>query len=508
MATWLDRLFKPKTGPTLSRLRSTVCVGGTFYKVSDLRGNSDIEDIRTQINVMRALARDSQVSTALSYYATDATTPSTSGDVIWATAIDPKYNNVAEIINDCFKRWKVNDYARDHILELATIGQVYIPTTEIYRKPGANQSRDLVSLDDNTLVNDTYDIIPSYMIPPECIIHLWYQGQPQGYIYQADPENTSHMAADAVVSYPESSVIHFSLGGLLGKYHITGTNSRDEVVDYDIQFADPILGQAVQPTQTLSLLEDAMLLSSLTRTVRFINVDCGTTAEEDEIRQNLQVIKDMIEQQLALNTATGNAESFVNPQSPNNLIYLAKVNGADAVSITDLNMGEPSESENKLLNYYQDKKLSVLGVPKEAMNFSSAEGLGGAGAVMSQRSALYANHLARIETAYKNGWRDALNKYFASRNMSGFIDKFTLNMNPIITNMDQVLFEKRDSSISQAQTIIDLMKNLGITNASDYKNAITEILSQSLPQTGAAVSKWNVDMTAAGDEGGGPGGGF
>lgn len=502
MATWLDRLFGPRKTNIISRLRSTVCVGGTFYKVSDLRGASDIEDIKTQIQVMRALARDSQVSTALNYYATDATTANSAGDVIWATAIDDDHKEVAKIINQCFKRWRVNDYARDHILELATIGQIYIPTTEMYRGAGAHQNRDLVALDKNSLQNLDYDIIPSYMIPQEDIIHLWYQGQPQGYVYQPSSDDTS-FSGDQIISYPESSIIHFSLGGLLGKYHISGVNSQGEQVDYDIQFADPILSQAVQPTQTLSLLEDAMLLSSLTRTVRFVNVDCGTTAEEDEIRQNLQVIKDMIEQQLALNTSAGSAESFVNPQSPNNLIYLAKVNGADAVSITDLNMGEPTESENKLLNYYQDKKLSVLGVPKEAMNYSSAEGLGGAGAVMSQRSALYANHLLRIETAYKNGWRDAINKYFMSRNMSGMVDKFVLNMTPIITNMDQVLFEKRDSAIGQATQLADLMKSLGITDTDDFKKAIQEILSQAFPQTGSSVMDWDINLEAGSEAGGG-----
>ena len=502
MASWFDRLFGPRNIKTISRLRSTVCVGGTFYKISDLRGDSDIEDIRTQLNVMRALARDSQVSTALNYYATDATTANSSGDVIWATAIDNEHKNVADIINQCFKRWKVNEYARDHVLELATVGQIYIPTTEMYRSPGVHQHRDLVALDKNSLTNLDYDIVPSYMIPPEDIVHLWYHGEPQGYIYQPGSDSTS-FSGDQIISYPESSIIHFSLGGLLGKYHISGVNSQGETIDYDIQFAEPILSQAVQPTQTLSLLEDAMLLSSLTRTVRFINVDCGQTAEEDEIRHNLQVIKDMIEQQLALNTATGNAESFVNPQSPNNLIYLAKVNGQDAISITDLNMGEPSESENKLLDYYQDKKLSVLGVPKEAMNYSSAEGLGGAGAVMSQRSALYANHLSRIENAYKNGWRDALNKYFMSRNMSGFVDKFVLNMNPIITNLDQVLFEKRDSSISQADAIVNMMKSLGINNADVYKKAVQEILSQAFPQTSSSVMDWKVDLNANEGEGGG-----
>lgn len=501
--SWLKRLFTPRHQP-ISRLRSTVAVGGSIYRISDLRTNSDIEDIRTQILVMRALARDSQVSTALSYYATDATTPNTAGDIIWATALEPKYQQVADVVNDCFKRWNINNYASDHIIELITVGQFYMPTTEMYRGAGVNQRRELMSLDDNTLINTDYDIIPSYMIPPEDVIHVWYRGQPQGYIYQ--PSDTGTMSGTEAISYPESSIIHFSLGGLLGKYHITAQDSKGETLDYDIQFADPLMSQAVQPTQTLNLLEDALLLSSMSRAVKFVNVECGDLGEEDEIGLQLQKIKDKIEQQLALNTASGDVQSFVNPQSPNNLIYLARVNGQDAISITDMNMAETSESDNKLLDYYQNKKLSVLGIPKEAMNFSSAEGLGAAGNVMSQRSALYANRLMRVENAYKNGWKDALNKYFLSRNMGGFVDKFILNMNPIITNMDQVLFEKRDATISQAQNLVNLMKELGVADNANYQKAVTEILTQAFPQTGSSVNNWDVDVQT-GEEAAG-GGGF
>ena len=504
---WYDRLFKPKQQRT-SRLRSTIAVGGSIYKISDLRTNSDIEDIRTQILVMRALARDSQVSTALSYYATDATTPNTAGDIIWATAPEPKYQKVADIINDCFKRWNINNYVGDHIIELITIGQFYMPTTEMYREPGVNQHRSLTSLDDNTLVNTDYDIIPSYMIPPEDVIHIWYRGNPQGYVYQPTDANGSTMSDNMAISYPESSIIHFSLGGLLGKYHISALDSANNTVDYDIQFADPLLSQAVQPTQTLSLLEDALLLSSMSRAVKFINVECGDLGDEDEIGVCLQKIKSNIEQQLALNTASGDIQSFVNPQSPNNLIYLARVNGQDAISVTDMNMAETTDSDNKLLDYYQNKKLSVLGVPKEAMNFSSAEGLGGAGNVMSQRSALYANRLMRVENAYKNGWRDAFNKYFMSRNMNGFVDKFILNMNPIITNMDQVLFEKRDATINQAQSLVNLMKDLGVEDSSDFKKVITEVLTQAFPLTGSSVNDWDVDVNASNGESGGGMGGF
>ena len=154
------------------------------------------------------------------------------------------------------------------------------------------------------------------------------------------------------------------------------------------------------------------------------------------------------------------------------------------------------------VNYYQDKKLSVLGVPKEAMNFSSNEGLGGAGQVMSQRSALYGNSLQRIETAYKEGWRSAFNKYFIEHGLSGFVDKFELHMNPIITQMSTVNSERRDSVISQASAITDLLSALGVSDDSPYKKAITEILTEALPGTGSDVNGWhmNLEQTGGNDE--------
>ena len=64
--------------------------------------------------------------------------------------------------------------------------------------------------------------------------------------------------------------------------------------------------------------------------------------------------------------------------------------------------------------------------------------------------------------------------------------------------MDQVLFEKRDATIGQAQNIVTMMKELGIQNAEDYKQTITEILTQAFPQTGASVNTWAIDVSSEG----------
>lgn len=479
---WIRKLFRGNTNKT-SWIRSLV--SGSLFKLSDMRSNSCRDTIKALITTMRALAEDSQVSTTLEYYATDSTLRNTQGQILWATSIDSKNTKVAEVVNGLIKnKWNVNKYARDQILELATIGNFYMPTTDMYRLDSSG-GRGMVSLSDNTLSESDFDLIPSYKLDPEDILHLYLKGEPQGYIWQSETGETA--------LYPESACIHFSLGGLLGDYKLSLRNKDGEDEEYDVSFANPLMAKATQPTQTLSLLEDASILSSLARTIKFINVECGN-AEDDEIGQILMDIKNVIEQTMSLHTGSGDAQSYVNPQSPNNLIYLPRVKGEDAVSVTDLNMADTSDSDNKLLDYYQNKKLSVLGIPKEALNYSSNEGLGGAGSVLSQRSSLYANALQRLKSSFIEGWKCAIDTYCIRRGFSGVAGNYELHMTDIITDQSTLQFEKRDSAVSQASAIVNLLKDLGVESADTYKTALTEILLETLPVTSADVNSWSMDL--------------
>jgi hypothetical protein len=329
------------------------------------------------------------------------------------------------------------------------------------------------------------------MLDPEDVLHIYHQGKSEGYIYQPGEKAREYLI------YPDEAVIHFSLGGVLGKYKID-TLDNGEKKEYDVKFADPLLEKAVQPTQTLSLLEDANLLASFARVVKFVCARCGS--DEDEQRVALQDLKDTIEQQISLNTATGDIQSFVNPQSPNNLIFLPYVDNDEPISIVDLDMADHSEADNQLLDHFLNKKLSVLGIPKEAMNFSSNEGLGGAGNVMSQRSSLYANGLDRLMTAYKNGWEQAINCYFEERGFSGYKNKFTLHMNPLVTLQSTINFDKRESAISQGTNLVALLNSLKVENPDIYKTAMAEILAEVLPKTGSGVANWDVNTAAAPEE--------
>ena len=166
----LTKFLQPKQ-PYRSFLRYVT--SGKAVNTSDLNGAHSVQDIRQKIQSMRALAQDAQIGTALSYYATDSTIANSAGQIIWATAKDKTNSKLAEIINNLFKKWKINLYARDHILEIATVGNLYIPTTQMYKEISGQMIREGVVLDNNTIADDDFDIIPSYKLPAEEVLHLW-----------------------------------------------------------------------------------------------------------------------------------------------------------------------------------------------------------------------------------------------------------------------------------------------------------------------------------------------
>ena len=96
------------------------------------------------------------------------------------------------------------------------------------------------------------------------------------------------------------------------------------------------------------------------------------------------------------------------------------------------------------------------------------------------------------------GWTDAINKYFIARNMSGFVDQFKLQMQPIVTNMSTVVSERRDSAVNQATQLVDLMKSLGIEDDEVYKKIIQESLKESFPQAGSEVMTWKMNVKDSG----------
>ena len=51
----------------------------------------------------------------------------------------------------------------------------------MYKEPSNTISSTNIALDLNTIADKEFDIIPSYKLPPEDVVHLWYRREPGGY---------------------------------------------------------------------------------------------------------------------------------------------------------------------------------------------------------------------------------------------------------------------------------------------------------------------------------------
>ena len=62
------------------------------------------------------------------------------------------------------------------------------------------------------------------------------------------------------------------------------------------------------------------------------------------------------------------------------------------------------------------------------------------------------------------------------------------------------MFDKKDSTLNQATTAVDLMKSLGVEDKQDYTEALSEILTEAFPKMGTDVANWKIDPNAGGGE--------
>ena len=75
-------------------------------------------------------------------------------------------------------------------------------------------------------------------------------------------------------------------------------------------------------------------------------------------------------------------------------------------------------------------------------------------------------------------------------------------MQPIITQLETVQAEKRDAAVSQATSLIDMLKGMGVTDPNVYRTATIEALNSAFPQTASALNSIDIDVTEETEEGG------
>ena len=198
-----------------------------------------------------------------------------------------------------------------------------------------------------------------------------------------------------------------------------------------------------------------MMLSRLTKSalVRILQIEVGDMPKP-EVESLLRRVKNMIEQKMALNKHNGEVHSYNSPGPMENIIYVPTKDGKGAITPNNLG-GDVNIKDIVDLEYFNNKKLSALKIPKQYLNYDSPEGLGN-GTSLTKLSSRYAHTIMRIQIAYTMGITNILNLFFLDKKLD-YINKFTVKMVSPSTIEDSERDEQMSTRIDHVSSILDLV---------------------------------------------------
>lgn len=419
------------------------------------------------------LLSDATIAAAIEMYADDSTQYDyRTGKIIWAESEEPE---IAKAANRLIDVLGINDNAWTHIYALCTYGDVYL---RLYRKGDISDYTEqaLTQIDGQTSVrvkpqdeSRKMEEYVEYVDDPATMYDLQIKGKTAGFIrmINSEVENSSSYYASIVNKtldlqdvnmYDRTSFVHICLSGNIDRHPelITLTNSEKGTVDvYKVKSGKSILADAYEASQTVKLLEDSMMLSRVTKSalVRILQIEVGDMPKS-EVEALLRRVKNMIEQKMALNKTNGVISSYNSPGPIENVVYFPTKNGRGAITSNNLG-GDVNIKDIVDIDYFNNKKLSALKIPKQYLNYDAPEGLGN-GTSLTKLSSRYAHTIMRIQNAYISGITTLLNLFFMDKDLK-YINKFKLKMVSPATIEDTERDEQVQNRLNQTSDILSLM---------------------------------------------------
>lgn len=419
------------------------------------------------------LLKDATISAAIEMYADDSTQYDyRTGKIIWAESDDPEVEKAANRLIDVLE---LNEKAWNYIYALCTYGDVYLRLyregdesdyNEIFETRKGGQVAIRVKPEDQSRPLEEYI---EYVDDPASMYDLQIRGKTSGFVRMINPEThaptkysasflNNAMDAGDVNVYDRKSFVHICLSGNIERnpelLALTDSKTGSTTV-YKVNTGKSILADAYEAAQTVKLLEDSMMLSRVTKSalVRLLQIELGNMPKS-ETEAYLRRFKNLLEQQIALNKNNGTVASYNSPGPMENIVYTATHEGKGAITVTNLG-GDVNIKDIADIDYFNNKKLSALKIPKQYLNYDAPEGLGN-GTSLTKLSSRYAHTIMRIQNAFISGITRLLNIYFLDKNLD-YINRFTLKMVSPSTIEDTERDEQLSSRLDQAASIIDMI---------------------------------------------------
>lgn len=444
-------------------------------------------DRQERYSQFESLLKDATIAAAIEMYADDATQYDyKTGKIIWAESED---ENVAKAANRLIDVLNLNQKAWQHIYALAAYGDVYL---RLYRKGDKSDYAELygddhsgatavrIKTEDATRPLEEYI---EYVSDPATMYDLQERDKTCGFIRMVnqDVEESSSTYTSLVTKtldvsdvniYDRKCFVHICLEGNIDRNpEIIALKNGDSTSVYRVKTGKSILADAYDASQTVKLLEDSMMLSRITKSalVRIIQVEVGNMPKP-ESEALLRRYKNMIEQKLALNKQNGVVSSYNSPGPMENIVYTMTHEGKGVITSQNLG-GDVNIKDIVDLDYFNNKKLSALKIPKQYLNYDAPEGLGN-GTSLTKLSSRYAHSIMRLQNAYMTGITTLINLFFLDQfskdvdikmgkeriNGNNYINNFTLKMVTPATIEDTERDEQLDMRLNQAQSILSMIE--------------------------------------------------
>lgn len=476
-----------------------------FYDSIVSDGDSSVVDINrinafTQVtnsretlyDVLDTMAQDSLIAAVLETYAEDATETNEQGEIVWCEASDPK---VGKYVNFLLSSLNVDKHVYSWVYSLCKYGDVYLKLfresdfsdsllddkehTALNEKFSEVQNASTV-LDEN--VNIKYykhnDKLVNYveMVPnPAEMFELTKFGKSYAYIKtnsipkvateESSLINTYYlyrMRRNDVDVYNAVSFVHGCLTDDTPRFpeqiQIFNTFDMDneDAYVYTVRRGQSILYNSYKIWRENMLLENALLLNRITKSalLRVVEVEVADMPK-DKVRERLQRIKSLVEQKASINTNNMMSE-YVNPGPMENTVYVPTKNGVGAINTQQIG-GDVNIRDIADIDYFKNKLFAGLRVPKQYFSETDDSAGFNGGTSLSIISSRYAKTVKRIQATTVQMITDAINILLIDRGLDSYVNKFTLKMQPPVTQEE---LDKRDSLSSEIGVTDDVMRML------------------------------------------------
>lgn len=453
------------------------------------------------------MAEDPTIAAALETYAEDATEPNEDGRIVWVESDD---ENVVKFVNFLLESIGTDKNVYSWVYSLCKYGDIYL---RLFRESDVkdplfkSEKQDKERLDEDVKFkayskNDNYTHYVEKVPNPAEMFELVRFGK--SYAYIKAPVNQSYNKAKGnfganqfrysfkkndVELYPATEFTHACLEDdnsrqpeevnifLTDKDYEENTNA----LSYKVKRGQSILYTVFKAWREVTLLTNALMLNRLTKSAitRIVQMEVGDMPKED-VQKQLYYIKSLLEQKTALNEGQS-IQEYTNPGPMENCIYVPMRNQKGQITVSSVGGDADVNSKGIAdIDFFNDRLFTALRIPKQFMGYTSDNAGFSGGESLSIISSRYAKAIKKIQSAMISALTDTINLMLLDKQLPTYIGKFTLKMQPPITQAELDRKDVVQGKINNIQDIMNLLDPVEdpITKLKILKSLISTVISE------------------------------